>query len=57
MPWLVMVPGESWKYPWVLLTAGWVELSVFEVSQYRLRSSSVDWSEGGLGKYHALCRC
>jgi hypothetical protein len=32
MPWLVMVPGESWKYPWVLLTAGWVELSVFEVS-------------------------
>lgn len=31
MPWLVMVPGESWKFPWVLLTAGWVELSVIEL--------------------------
>jgi hypothetical protein len=32
MPWLVLVPGESWKYPWTLITAGWVELSIFEVS-------------------------
>jgi hypothetical protein len=32
MPWLLLVPGQSWKYPWTLLTAGWVELSLFEVS-------------------------
>jgi hypothetical protein len=32
LPWLVMVPGTSYWYPWVLLTAGWVELSVIGVS-------------------------
>ncbi|ORY27895.1 eukaryotic integral membrane protein-domain-containing protein [Naematelia encephala] len=31
LPWLVLIPGESWKYPWTLLTAGWVELSIFEL--------------------------
>jgi membrane associated rhomboid family serine protease len=31
MPWLVLVPGKSWMYPWTLFTAGWVELSLFEV--------------------------
>jgi hypothetical protein len=32
LPWLVMVPGKSYWYPWTLLTAGWVELSVIGVS-------------------------
>jgi hypothetical protein len=32
LPWLVMVPGSSYWYPWTLLTAGWVELSVIGVS-------------------------
>lgn len=32
LPWLVMVPGTSYWYPWTLLTAGWVELSVIGVS-------------------------
>ncbi|KIR40912.1 hypothetical protein I307_05324 [Cryptococcus deuterogattii 99/473] len=27
-PWLLLVPGHSWKYPWVLLTAAFAELSV-----------------------------
>ncbi|KAL0243419.1 hypothetical protein I308_105385 [Cryptococcus tetragattii IND107] len=27
-PWLLLVPGHSWKYPWVLLTSAFVELSV-----------------------------
>jgi hypothetical protein len=31
LPWLVMVPGSSYWYPWTLLTAGWVELSVIGV--------------------------
>ncbi|GFZ45419.1 hypothetical protein JCM24511_03145 [Saitozyma sp. JCM 24511] len=31
MPWLVLVPGKSWMYPWTLFTAGWVELSLFEL--------------------------
>ncbi|WWC62306.1 uncharacterized protein I303_104902 [Kwoniella dejecticola CBS 10117] len=29
LPWLVMVPGKSFWYPWTLLTAGLVELSLF----------------------------
>ncbi|WWC70533.1 uncharacterized protein I206_104484 [Kwoniella pini CBS 10737] len=29
LPWLVMSPGESFWYPWTLLTAGLVELSLF----------------------------
>jgi hypothetical protein len=33
IPWLVLVPGVSWKYPWVLLTSGFVELSIVEVSR------------------------
>lgn len=32
MPWLVLTPGASYWYPWTLLTAGFVELSIFEVS-------------------------
>jgi len=36
LPWLVMVPGSSYWYPWTLLTAGWVELSVIGVSCYCL---------------------
>lgn len=32
LPWLVMVPGKSYWYPWTLLTAGWVELSLIGVS-------------------------
>jgi hypothetical protein len=31
LPWLVMSPGESIWYPWVLLTSGWVELNIVEV--------------------------
>jgi len=33
VPWLVLVPGWSWKYPWVFLSAGFVELSIVEVSR------------------------
>lgn len=33
LPWLVMVPGSSIWYPWTLLTAGWVEIGIVEVSQ------------------------
>lgn len=33
LPWLVLVPGKSLYYPWVLLTAGLVELNIVEVSQ------------------------
>ncbi|EPQ28994.1 uncharacterized protein PFL1_03284 [Pseudozyma flocculosa PF-1] len=29
-PWLVIVPGASWYYPWTLLTAGLCETSFFE---------------------------
>jgi hypothetical protein len=36
LPWLVMVPGESYWYPWTLLTAGWVELSFIGVSCHGL---------------------
>lgn len=32
LPWLVMVPGASYWYPWTLLTAGLVELSFIGVS-------------------------
>jgi len=32
LPWLVLVPGVSWKYPWTLITAGFVELNVVQVS-------------------------
>lgn len=32
LPWLVLVPGKSLIFPWTVLTAGLVELSVFEVS-------------------------
>ena len=32
IPWLVVVPGLSWKYPWTLLTAGFVELNIIQVS-------------------------
>ena len=32
LSWLVLVPGESYWYPWTLLTAGWVEMTIFEVS-------------------------
>lgn len=31
LPWLVLVPKTSWKFPWTLLTAGFVELNIFEV--------------------------
>ncbi|CAD6571152.1 MAG: hypothetical protein TREMPRED_000180 [Tremellales sp. Tagirdzhanova-0007] len=31
LPWLVMIPSESYRYPWTLVTAGWVELSVVEM--------------------------
>ncbi|KAL7424326.1 hypothetical protein Q5752_000008 [Cryptotrichosporon argae] len=31
VPWLTMRAAESWKYPWTLLTAGFVELNVVEV--------------------------
>lgn len=30
-PWLLLVPAHSWKYPWVLITAPFVELSVVNV--------------------------
>jgi hypothetical protein len=32
IPWLVVVPGSSIWYPWTLVTAGWVEIGVVEVS-------------------------
>ncbi|OXG18543.1 hypothetical protein C366_02648 [Cryptococcus neoformans Tu401-1] len=28
LPWLLLVPAHSWKYPWVLLTAAFVELGL-----------------------------
>ncbi|KAI9631800.1 eukaryotic integral membrane protein-domain-containing protein [Dioszegia hungarica] len=31
LPWLVLVPGKSLIFPWTVLTAGLVELSVFEL--------------------------
>jgi membrane associated rhomboid family serine protease len=31
LPWLVLIPKTSWKFPWTLLTAGFVELNVFEL--------------------------
>ncbi|KAK4685050.1 hypothetical protein P7C73_g5105, partial [Tremellales sp. Uapishka_1] len=30
LPWLVMIPAQSWMYPWTLLTSGWVELNIYE---------------------------
>lgn len=36
LPWLVLVPGKSYVFPWVLLSAGLVELSIFEVSLFFL---------------------
>ncbi|TXT13448.1 hypothetical protein VHUM_00815 [Vanrija humicola] len=30
LPWLVFLPETSWKYPWTLLTAGFVELNPIE---------------------------
>lgn len=33
IPWLVLMPRTSWKYPWTLLTAGFVELNIIEVSR------------------------
>lgn len=35
LPWLVLIPGQSYWYPWTLLTAGFVELSIFEVRKPR----------------------
>lgn len=32
LPWLVLAPGKSWYYPWTLLSAGFVELTIIEVS-------------------------
>jgi len=32
IPWLVMKPGESFWYPWTVLTAGFVEMNILEVS-------------------------
>jgi len=34
LPWLVFLPGISWKYPWTLLTAGFVELHILEVRPF-----------------------
>lgn len=31
LPWLVLIPSASWKYPWTLLTAGVVETTWIEV--------------------------
>lgn len=31
LPWLVMVPGKSFKYPWTLLSSGWIEINPIEV--------------------------
>lgn len=32
LPWLVLIPKTSWKFPWTLLTSGFVELNIIEVS-------------------------
>lgn len=32
LPWLVLLPERSWKFPWTLLSAGFVELHIVEVS-------------------------
>ena len=32
-PWLVLYPAESWVFPWTLLTAGFVEGNIIEVSR------------------------
>lgn len=31
LPWVVLTPAVSWKYPWTLLTAGFVEITWIEV--------------------------
>ncbi len=33
LPWLVMVPGKSFKYPWTLLISGWIEINPIEVRE------------------------
>ncbi|RSH88201.1 uncharacterized protein EHS24_000732 [Apiotrichum porosum] len=30
LPWLVLIPKTSWKFPWTLLTSGFVELNIIE---------------------------
>lgn len=42
LPYLLLVPGESWKFPWVLLTAGFIELSLLEVSRRAKSTSSLE---------------
>lgn len=56
IPWLVMVPGTSWRYPWVLVTAGFVELSVVEVSKVSVwvsasASASVPFRDCSMHRY------
>jgi hypothetical protein len=31
-PYLVLVPGKSFWFPWTFLTAGWVETNIIQVS-------------------------
>lgn len=31
LPWLVLVPKTSWRFPWTLLTSGFVELNLIEL--------------------------
>lgn len=41
LPWVVLTPGVSWRYPWTLLTAGFVEITWIEVSSRAMVGA--DW--------------
>ena len=43
IPWLVLVPGVSWMYPWTLLTAGLIELTFIEVGMRESGEVGVVW--------------
>ncbi|PWN49593.1 DUF1751-domain-containing protein [Violaceomyces palustris] len=59
-PWLVIVPGSSWKYPWTLLTAAFCETSFIEflVSLFALplagRYLERQWGAIELFKFSAI---
>lgn len=38
-PWFVLSPGRSWKFPWTLLTSGFVETNPIEVRPKSLRKT------------------
>jgi hypothetical protein len=61
LPWLVMVPGKSLIYPWTVLTAGLVELNIFEVSllrwAFQLETLDVQYSQDGSAQAGGRAAC